>query len=579
MEKKTRQVAIVHYNTPELTEAAILSLRKHGGEDYEVTIFDNSDRRPFTKQMDGVRVIDNTSGQVIDFDAELAKYPEREPRFAMQSNYGSFKHILTIQKLFELLPDGFLLMESDIIIKQPVDHMFDYTHGTVGHVQTGVIAHNPHNIDRLVPFLCFINVPMCRECGVNYFDPMRCWALQKGEQTRGNWYDTGASFLEDIRSHKNGINGLRIDIRPLMDHYHGGSWKIDNLKQQLEWINQHRKYWASNEHDSIDEQPDNAKVTSTDVAMCIIVRCENPYLREWCDHYINLGVKKIFLYDNSREGDERPAEVLTGYGDAVEIIDYTTVGLGAQVKAYTDCYMRHWRDYGWIGFLDADELVRIDDGRTLPEYLGEMQGDVVLLSWRVMTDSGLTHYDPRPMSERFTVAKAEPSCDNGCEFVKSFVRGGLFGLDFNVQPHVPHRMGPLKVVNAIGEDVRLYPAIEPNYKVAWIDHYLTKTAEEYVGKIGRGFINVSQEHNDKRKATMVEDFFNINERTPEKEAILRGEKWEPEPEPEPAPEGGKAASKREQSDACIGSAEHEQTNQGARLGKPKTRKRTNNKKK
>jgi hypothetical protein len=45
---------------------------------------------------------------------------------------------------------------------------------------------------------------------------------------------------------------------------------------------------------------------------------------------------------------------------------------------------------------------------------------------------------------------------------------------------------------------------------------------------------------------MVEDFFNINERTPEKEAILRGEKWEPEPTKE---------------------------------SKPKTRKRTNNKKK
>jgi hypothetical protein len=76
------------------------------------------------------------------------------------------------------------------------------------------------------------------------------------------------------------------------------------------------------------------------------------------------------------------------------------------------------------------------------------------------------------------------------------------------------------VVNAVGEDVTLYPAIKPVHKVAWIDHYLTKTAEEYIGKINRGFINVSQEHNDKRKATMVEDFFNINERTPEKEEIL-----------------------------------------------------------
>ena len=38
------QIAIVHYNTPELTEAGILSLRKHGGAAWPVTIFDNSDQ-------------------------------------------------------------------------------------------------------------------------------------------------------------------------------------------------------------------------------------------------------------------------------------------------------------------------------------------------------------------------------------------------------------------------------------------------------------------------------------------------------------------------------------------------------
>ena len=38
-----KTVAIIHFNTPMLTEAAIKSLRKHGGEKYHVTIFDNSD--------------------------------------------------------------------------------------------------------------------------------------------------------------------------------------------------------------------------------------------------------------------------------------------------------------------------------------------------------------------------------------------------------------------------------------------------------------------------------------------------------------------------------------------------------
>ena len=66
------QIAIVHFNTPELTEAGILSLRKHGGAAWPVTIFDNSDRKPFKKKMKGVKVIDNTKGQVIDFDKFLA---------------------------------------------------------------------------------------------------------------------------------------------------------------------------------------------------------------------------------------------------------------------------------------------------------------------------------------------------------------------------------------------------------------------------------------------------------------------------------------------------------------------------
>ena len=324
--------------------------------------------------------------------------------------------------------------------------------------------------------------------------------------------DTGACMLDDVLRMRPRLKGLHVDIRLFIEHYGGGSWKQDNLNAQMAWINNHRHLWAVNDTDKIEVQ--QPCVQSKDVAVCIIVRCENPYLREWCDHYLNLGVKKIFLYDNSREGDERPAEVLTGYGDAVEIIDYTSEGVGAQVRAYTDCYEKHGNEYGWIGFLDADELVHIDeDYESLTEYLEDYAS-------RIMTDSGLVHYDPRPMAERFTVAKKKPSLENGTEFVKSFVRGGLTGLHFKVQPHVPSFKGKLKVVNAVGEDVTLYPAIKPVHKVVWIDHYLTKTAEEYIGKINRGFINVSQEHNDQRKANAVDHFFNINERTPEKEEIL-----------------------------------------------------------
>ena len=561
---KQKTIAIIHFNTPELTEAGIRSLRKHGGEDYRVIVFDNSatltlpdgkviQARPFTAKLDGVEVIDNTRGQVIDFDKFLAEYPDRNPSVGIyqSSVWGSAKHIVTVQKLWELLPEGFVLMESDILIKKPIDEFFRDEYSFAGFVQKHQKG-NPFDVPRIMPMLCWMNVPMLTREGARYFDPDRCWGLKADRNDRGNWMDTGACLLDEVLKKRPRLKGLHVDIRLFVEHYGGGSWKQNNLNAQMAWINSHRHLWAVNDTDKIEVQ--QTRVQSKDVAVCIIVRCENPYLREWCDHYLSLGVKKIFLYDNSREGDERPAEVLTGYGDAVEIIDYTAVGLGAQVKAYTDCYEKHGNEYGWIGFLDADELVRVD-GNDLPTYLNTMQADVVLLSWRIMTDSGLVHYDPRPMAERFTVAKEKPSLEDGTEFVKSFVRGGLTGLHFEVQPHVPSFKGKLKVINAYGQEVKLYPAIKPVHDVAWIDHYLTKTAEEYIGKINRGFINISQEHNDHRKDHAIEDFFNINERTTEKEEIL-----------------GVKPSKKTKGKAQTSAISHQTS-----PGKPRTTKRTNSK--
>ena len=88
-----RDIAIVHYNTPELTRAAILSVRKHT-PGCTFTVFDNSDKRPF-EPMDGVRVIDNTGGQVIDFDAMLARYPDKRDT---ANEHGSAKHIASARR-------------------------------------------------------------------------------------------------------------------------------------------------------------------------------------------------------------------------------------------------------------------------------------------------------------------------------------------------------------------------------------------------------------------------------------------------------------------------------------------------
>lgn len=241
-----REVAIVHYNTPELTEAAILSLRKHGGGDYHVTVFDNSDSRPFTKEMDGVTRIDNTLGQIVDFDDELAKYPDKDWRMGCGGggSWGSAKHLMSVQALWDILPDGFLLMDSDVLIKGNVEFMFRDDLCTVGHIQTWEQSGNRGKVDRLVPMVLWINVPLCTAGGARFFDPARAWALSAGGNSNPrNWYDTGASFYEDIRTKKPACRGMGIDIRPLMVHYQGASWRKVLLQSQLSWLHSFAKYW------------------------------------------------------------------------------------------------------------------------------------------------------------------------------------------------------------------------------------------------------------------------------------------------------------------------------------------------
>ena len=242
MVKKKRTVAIVHFNTPELTEAAILSVKKHGGDDYEFVIFDNSDKRPFTKKMKGVKILNNRKGRIINFDKELAKYPDRDPDYGSSHgcNFGSDKHMMSVQKLWELIPDGFVLMDSDVLIKQNIDFMFMDDECCCGHLTH---CAGPDQIERLAPFLLWINVPMCKAGGARFFDPDRAWALHKGIGDKRNFWDTGAAFLNDIRRLKPQCHGITINIKPLIEHFGGGSWVKNDLAQQQAWLEEHRDLW------------------------------------------------------------------------------------------------------------------------------------------------------------------------------------------------------------------------------------------------------------------------------------------------------------------------------------------------
>lgn len=261
--KKT--VAIIHYNTPEITEALVMSIRKHGGEDYRIVIFDNStdyiDRhgdlckaRPFRTirksecklwGKGGVKIYNNRHGKIIDLERELEKYPDRDESIGCAKGcwWGSDKHMMTVQKLFELIPEGFVLLDSDVLIKSDFDFMFMPDECGCGYIGQ---CSGPHRIERLVPMLLWVNVPKCKEAGVKFFDPDRAWALHRGYSDKRNFWDTGAAFLDDIRRLKPKSRGKSISrdrILSIIIHFGGGSWRQNSLVEQARWLEKNREYW------------------------------------------------------------------------------------------------------------------------------------------------------------------------------------------------------------------------------------------------------------------------------------------------------------------------------------------------
>ena len=266
---KQKTIAIVHFNTPELTEACILSIRKQG-IDWPIVVFDNSrevtwpagegmpertiEAHPFTRRMKGVKVIDNTKGQVIDFESTLAAFPNKTQAHAAVNGWGSDVHMMTVDKLFDLLPDGFILVESDVLVKTDIRQMWREEYSFAAYVQKHQLG-NKFGRGRILPMLCYLNVPKFKAEGVRYFDPERSWMLHKGEYNPANWYDTGASLLEDVLAHRPRLKGLHVDIRPMVVHLGGGSYRT--LKGQAEWLNKHRDLWES---EAVAKTPQECKV-------------------------------------------------------------------------------------------------------------------------------------------------------------------------------------------------------------------------------------------------------------------------------------------------------------------------------
>ena len=209
------------------------------------------------------------------------------------------------------------------------------------------------------------------------------------------------------------------------------------------------------------------------VALVCIAKNEDDYIDEWIDYHLKLGVDEIFIYQNDwRMARQRDSRV-------VHLIEFD--GSCRQLSAYNDFIDNHLGDFDFAIFIDVDEFVCLVRDRDIKSFLLNYVGyGAVCLNWRLFGDNGLSTVKDGDYSlvNRFT--RCGKRLDRHVKTILNLHVAKREKIRF-VSPH--HLDLAEKSGFAVSVDRRFFVrgpiCWHFNYDIAWINHYHSKTLEEF----------------------------------------------------------------------------------------------------
>lgn len=229
-----------------------------------------------------------------------------------------------------------------------------------------------------------------------------------------------------------------------------------------------------------------------EVAIAAIMKDEEPYIREWLDYHIAAGVTKFYIYDNNEEPNKL-RRVIAPYVDS-GVVEYTFFpGRALQNHAYNDAIRRHRFEARYIALIDGDEFIYPRGGDSdipdaVEKIMSENPGAAGLaLNWRIYGSSGQKGKDfGRGVLTRFTWRANDDNEIN--QHIKPIVNPRC--VDVMISPHYAMYFQGMYAVDEHGH--RMNPHHRNPHNTGdrmRINHYITKSAEEYVEKKTRGPVN------------------------------------------------------------------------------------------
>ncbi len=239
---------VINYNTPYLIDTLIKSIKLHVNSIWHLYIFDNSDKTEcYKSNEDNITIFDNTKGEIINFDKWLEQFPDRFDSWARVNKWGSAKHCYTVERCFDIINDNFILLDSDILLKKDISELYRndmFYAGEISKLKT-------QNLERISPYLCFINVKLCKANNIHYFYPDYMHGLNKEAHN----YDTGGAFYKFVKDYEH----ININCSDYIVHFGQGSWAIYDGKEIYkkditiqEWLDQYK--YLYDEHEALKQK-------------------------------------------------------------------------------------------------------------------------------------------------------------------------------------------------------------------------------------------------------------------------------------------------------------------------------------
>lgn len=221
-------------------------------------------------------------------------------------------------------------------------------------------------------------------------------------------------------------------------------------------------------------------------SICLIIRDENEYLEEWLKWHVGQGVEHFYIYDHGsrRSVKEFVQSLGREISEKVTVIDWSGQHKNAQPDAYNDCLNRYRGESRWIGLIDADEQVRVKTGQSLPEFLKDYEEYAALFAvWLVYNANGRKYQTNKPLRERFTRISRD---DEGANRMGKVFVQPIYMLDMVI--HNGRAAEGFEVVDEHRNKIFPYSMAtdHPTTDLICVDHYYTKSYEEWLKKLSRG---------------------------------------------------------------------------------------------